>query len=490
MLKERLKFILKDTVLYGLANAISKLFQFLTIPILTANINPEEFGLWSLFFLYGNIFAAILIFGMDSAVVRYFYDSEEHPYKQKVFSSGLSFQLITSILFLVIIFLSFKNLASNFDIKQVYHNEFLLVLLWVPTLVIFQYIQNWFKWTFQRLPFLFMTVGFTLLNLLLLYYFLSILKKPFIVVFQITFGSQLIMACIGLLLCRKYFILTFDKQLIKKLIYFGFPMMLVMLLSLLSTSLDRLFLIDYINTYEFGIYSFYQKLSILMAVLVTAFQTAFGPFVFSIWDKDQARETFAHLQSYYIIVTCLAGIFISSFATFFVSLLASEEYFGFEGILSILVTGLLFYGLYSFAVIGIYYSKKTLLNLLCLLGNVSVNLLFCIALVPYLLQYGVALAFAFGNIALIGVGYYFSNKYYKIDFYIKNNLYLLLFYLLLLSINSLINLEISPFFSGMIRAICFCSIFLLFVFFTLAKTEKSYIKQFFQKFYKKSSVKV
>jgi O-antigen/teichoic acid export membrane protein len=120
------------------------------------------------------------------------------------------------------------------------------------------------------------------------------------------------------------------------------------------------------------------------------------------------------------------GLVISASGKLLVVLFGGRNYEGAEKMIPILTLANIIYGLYSFASIGISYSKKSYLSLVAL--AISVTLIFSlnILLVKYFFQYAVAVALIAGNLLLVILGYYFSKKYYKIPFQFAANFWFIL----------------------------------------------------------------
>ncbi|MBI2968176.1 MAG: oligosaccharide flippase family protein [Bacteroidetes bacterium] len=422
MLKERLKFLLKDTALYGIANAVSKFIAFITLPVMVRQLTSSEFGIWNLLMIAGSLMVAVAIFGMDSAAARYYYDDANSPNREKIFGHGFIIQ-VTLIFTLCASGFFFPGLLAKIvGVGYNHHLSLYIIVASIPALVLVQYFQNWFKWTFQRSRFLIISIGSAGLNLLLLVVCYTFEKINLNNVLLIQCIAVWVFTFLGLWWCRNYLVVAVDKSLLLKLTSFGFPMMLVFVISNLAPSLDRIFLVRYLSGDQLGIYSLCQKMSMIMVMAVTAFQTAFGPFAFSVWNNDDAPPTFSRFQSYYIMAAGVIGLVICSLGKPLVLILGTAEYLGTEKYLSFLVLGAIVYGLYSFASLGIFYSKKIGFNLLAMAIGITVNGLFNLLLIPQFKEYGAVTGFLCGNIALVTTGYLFSRKYYKIDFSVNRDI--------------------------------------------------------------------
>ncbi|MBL7874124.1 MAG: oligosaccharide flippase family protein [Cyclobacteriaceae bacterium] len=474
MIKERLKFLIKDTALYGVANAISKFIIFLTLPIIVNVISPIDFGVWNLLTIVGVIISAIVIFGMDSAVIRYYYDDSGFEYHRKVFSHGLVVQIC-----IILIFLSIAFVSSDFFLKTIKLNEqsifsLQLIFVWIPANVLTQYSQNWFKWTFQRVKFLIMSIGLAVLNLLFLilcthYYYLDL--EMILLANAISYWLFVV---IGLFWCRKYIQFRIDKVLLNKLLIFGFPMMLVMLVGNLTSSLDRLFLARFLTGEQLGIFSFSQKLGVIMTVVVMAFQTAFGPFSFSIWEKPDAKDIFAKFQTYYIMATGVIAIGICAFIKPLIMILGNELYLKSSQYLFLFAEAIIIYGLYSFASLGISYSKKMTQNLIALCVGLLVNFVCNYLLVPVIFEYGALIGFLLGNVTLVITAYLFSRKSYPVKyFYLKDAIHLIFLFGVLAITN--ISMLDSIYWDAFLKLSVLLPFYFLLSYWMLDKASKEFI---------------
>jgi len=482
MLKERLKFILKDTAIYGIANALSKFLVFLTLPIIVQVLSPADFGIWNLLTMLGSIITAVLIFGIDSAVIRYYFDDSSIQHHRNIFSQGLFLQISLILIFSVIGFLLPQFFLKTININNSYTQILFIVFIWVPANIFSQYFQNWFKWTFQRIRFLIISLGLALTNLIFLFIYSKASHLDLKMILFINAISYWLFVLLGLWWCRKYIQFKLDSPLMKKLMAFGFPMMLVLLISTLSSSLDRFFLVRYLNVEQMGIYSFCQKLSIVMLVAVAAFQTAFGPFAFSIWEKPDAKHTFSRFHSYYIIIAGAIALGICSFSKVLVMLIGNQTYMNSSKYLPILVLGTLVYGLYSFSSLGFFYSKKMLFNLLSLSIGLTINIAVNSMLVPLYKEYGAVIGFLSGNIGLVFSAYFFSRKFYVIEFfYYRDAMKLILLSGMLLS--TTISLSDNILAEAFCKTFILIPVFLLSGFFLLTENERNFIRGQLRKYF-------
>lgn len=76
------KGFLKHFFMIGIGTALNLLIGLLTTPIITRIVDPIEYGQLSIFTIYSNVAVMVLCLGLDQALVRYYYQSEDKKYKK------------------------------------------------------------------------------------------------------------------------------------------------------------------------------------------------------------------------------------------------------------------------------------------------------------------------------------------------------------------------------------------------------------------------
>ena len=69
--------LVKKFIEFSIGNGIVLLLGFISSPIITRIISPEEYGKASMFTTFTSLIVLIATMGMDQAYIRYFNDEEE-----------------------------------------------------------------------------------------------------------------------------------------------------------------------------------------------------------------------------------------------------------------------------------------------------------------------------------------------------------------------------------------------------------------------------
>ena len=115
MLKSAIKFLIKDSAVYGITGTVSKLIAVFTVPIIVRILTKEEFGITSTVIGASTFFVGFIMLGIDSSIARWFFDNETDDinYKKKVTSIGFFIQLI-SLAICLLIFYFLKDIIGEF----------------------------------------------------------------------------------------------------------------------------------------------------------------------------------------------------------------------------------------------------------------------------------------------------------------------------------------------------------------------------------------
>jgi O-antigen/teichoic acid export membrane protein len=461
MLKSTLKFLIKDTAFYGVGNAISKSLQLITLPLVVKSVTDTDFSNWNLIQATTSILAAVVLFGMDSAAARYYYDVKDADSKRKIFTNSFFVQVILSIILLPLLVISIQALEKYSGIDSNYREDFILMLLWIPAAALTSFFTGWFKWTFQKWKFFILTFGLAVLNLLLLLYFTFTGELDIHLIVQINVVVQWAIVIYCIAVSAKNFTNKISAELIKKLSAFGIPLMVVFVLGIVRISLDRYFLRHYIDDNEFAMYSFCQKLSIIILLAVTAFDFAFGPLVYSMWEKPEAKKVFSKIQSLYIISMVGLSLAIMSCSLPLITIMGKESYVAAAYFLPFMLFANFGYGLINFSLMGINYSKKTYLVIILIVVALSVMSLFNLIFIKLLTVYAAAASQLLANIVLVALGYAFSAKYYHVKYNFLKDIPVFILGLLLSFPFAFLQLNPDMYLDAVIKLIIAGALFLL-----------------------------
>ena len=104
-----LKKLAGQTVIYGLSSVVGRLLNYLLVPLYTRYFLPSEYGVVTELYAYVAFLVVILTYGIETAFFRY---SQKVPNKKSVYSTALISLLITSCIFVSIIYFNASPISN------------------------------------------------------------------------------------------------------------------------------------------------------------------------------------------------------------------------------------------------------------------------------------------------------------------------------------------------------------------------------------------
>ena len=92
-MREALKRLTGESVVYGLGQVSGRFVQFLMVPVLTRVLTRDVYGVGDLVMAYAQSVVLLLVFGMDAALVRFFYHEPDREARRRMVTSSLLFRV-------------------------------------------------------------------------------------------------------------------------------------------------------------------------------------------------------------------------------------------------------------------------------------------------------------------------------------------------------------------------------------------------------------
>jgi len=407
----------KDSIIYGLGNAILKILAILVAPILTRIFAPSDYGIISLISSVISFLSLFLIFGMDTAVFVSFHQYKKE--KKKVISSGFWF-LVYWDAFLVGLCILFSGQISHLVFKTPLATLFFsLAFATAFFTLLTNYAKTIFRIQFQAKTFAIISVVGGV--------FITGLSIVFVVLFKMgLFGyflgglvGTILKFLVALYLVRHNLSFHWSWRRANEMAIYGSMLVPAGLSYYVFDLSDRFFVNHYRTLTELGLYSMAVNLVGLIPFFSFALSRAWLPMVFKLYFDE--RRVFKHFVPrifiYYLIFFMGLAIFISLFGLEILKALTVPKFYGAARAIGPLALAMVFSATVQITYIGIYISKKT--KLIALSAGIAavVNLIANFLLIPPFGMVGAGWATAISYFFLTVAYFWFSQKliYLKID---------------------------------------------------------------------------
>lgn len=424
-----LQRLFKQTFIYGLATVLPRMLSFLLVPLYTKVLPTQEYEEISVIFAYFIILNVILAYGMETAFFRFYTKNEN---KSSVLATSSWSLVFSSALFFVLAFFG-KTYISQFTGIPTQFISFVLWILLLDALVIipFAYLRAVGKPT-RYAVIKILNVAINLgLNVFFLLYLAgwasksSFFQRLYLPDFEISyvFIANLIASGATLLVMFPFYFkikFSFDSALWKKMMLYGFPVLIAGLAFSINTALDKILLDYYLPEGEVGIYAACYKLALFMTLFATAFRLGIEPFFFSHASHKDARKTYAQIMHYFVVFGAIILLFVIVFIDLLKLLLIQDQaYWGAMGIVPLILLANLFLGIYYNLSVWYKITDRTkfgaYISAFGALATIGLNLL----LIPFIGYYGSAIALLAAYLIMVLLSYYYGQKYFPIPYDLK-----------------------------------------------------------------------
>jgi O-antigen/teichoic acid export membrane protein len=210
---------------------------------------------------------------------------------------------------------------------------------------------------------------------------------------------------------------NYDKNLHKKMINFGLPLVPASIAYWVSNSSASYFLNFSLNQTEVGLFQVGASLATGVLLITGAFQMAIGPFIFSQKDGPDIKLLINRVFLGYISITTIIVSVISVFAYEILVILTREAYYPSKSVVPVLAFNFFLLGLNYIGALGLNIAKDNKPYMYAVISGSVLNILLFFLLIPIFGIVGAAWSMTLSNIVVTSVIFNSSIKRYPIKFY-------------------------------------------------------------------------
>ena len=450
-----------DTAIYGMSSIIGRFLNWWLVPYYSHIFVTSEYGIVTNLYSYMAFLVVILTFGLETGFFRF---ASKETDKQKVFSNTISVLLLTTGSFILVVF-TFSNTLSGWMDYEKYPEYIrwiaLIVGIDVLTSIPFAKLRiesKAIKFVVLKMVSIFTTIFFNI-------FFLSIcpalikanpeswvlhIYSPEVQVGYVFISNLIASGLVFILLLPEMRIkFQLSKRLLKEIIWYSFPILIVGIAGMINQHIDKILMPKLLAENQdpmgqLGIYGVNYKLAVLMNMFIQAFRYAFEPFFFSQKKSEGNKESYAVILNYFVIFGLIIFLGISLFLYLFKSLkIIDEAYYSGLKIVPIVLMANLFLGIYYTLSLWYKLTDKTRYGAYFALIGAIISLIVNVAFIPHFGYMASAVAVLICFITMTVLSYYFGQKYYYVPYKLGRMVSYLITALVIYLVSIILNLEMA-----------------------------------------------
>jgi O-antigen/teichoic acid export membrane protein len=420
--------LFKNSAIYGIGYILSRFINFLLLPLYTDKLTEAEYGVVGIFFTYIAILFIVYTYGLSSAFFRFFLAKGEKKDKERVCSTALITLMITSLSLSIILVifaepvsrLIFSREIRTLSVSLPYLVRMAAVILAFDSIGLLGYLivlseERPVLFAMLKLLFVLVNVGANIL-------FVIVMKKGIEGIFLANAIASVVSMISVLPLIMKYSRPVFSFSLLKDLMAFGLPYIIVNASVVVMDMIDRPLLERLKDINEAGLFNAGVKLGMIMAMCVSAFRFAWMPFFMSHVHQENAKATFSKVFTYLMLAFICIFLVISLYINQIVQLkifgfyLMGEKFWSSITVAPVVQLAYIFDAAYMCFIVGVYLEKKTRLLSYITAGGMAVNILLNVLLIPSMGMMGSAWARVGAYLVMAVSVYFVSQPLYHVNY--------------------------------------------------------------------------
>lgn len=362
----------KATIWFVFASTLQKAMSLITIPIFTRIMSTEQYGQYSVYNSWLQIFTIITTLRLNWAV----FNKGMSKYKndRDVYTATMQ-----SVTFMITLAVFAVYLVFHRQINEIIELPSFIVVAMFAELLVTPAIDFWSlrkRYEYQYKPVVFRTILFTFVNAAVGVIAVLISEEK---------GYARIMTCIavniafGLSLFVYNYIKSrrlFKFEYAKFAIKFNLPLILHYISQYILDQFDRIMIQKMVDTASVGIYSIAYNAGMLLKIITQSINNALVPWQYEKLEKREFKELDDVLFLVYLLVGLCALVFIT-FAPELMHILGDDKYYRAVYAIPPITLGLFFMYIYTtIANVEFFYDQNKFTMYISMLGaflNIILN---------------------------------------------------------------------------------------------------------------------
>lgn len=394
------KKVLANSLMYTSGNILLRFFSFLLIPLYTAFLVPEQYGIVNLAFGFVNVFSCIIMMGLQYSVVRFYADFKHDKNKvAQLISTIICVVSIIGSMMVVILILS-NNLWNNLLFKRIAFLPVVLLAILISFVsALYNLYQESLKGMQQAKKSVLLSYVFFLLMLGSNILTVVVLKQGATGILTSTFAINLLMVLMMIIDLRKQKLLYFciNKDILKQLLKYSLPLLPHSLSFNISNFFTRIIINSKMTASMLGFYSLASQFGGVADVVSNSVQSAFQPWLFSKLNEtsnnNQNYDEIRNLTSQLLWLYGLIYLVIGAFAEEAINIMTNIEYHSAWTYVPLLIMSVAIKSPLHFYQNFMYYHKEMSKYIfLCTMAGCFLSMLLVWFMIPIWGVYGAILA--------------------------------------------------------------------------------------------------
>lgn len=433
-----------ETLIYGLGTIVPRLLNYLLVPFYTIWVfDKSQYGEITELYAYVALLLVLLTYGMETSFFRYANQYKDNV--KKVFNTATGSLIISSLLFVIVTTFFKDSLASLIHYSG--HSQYIIFIALIVALdavsslpfAYLRFLNKARRFSLIRIINVSINIGLNILLLIVIpkifhETYKSWLLYRYVPMVGIVFLSNLMASLSTLLMLipeLKQFKFQIDSVLLKKLLSYGFPILIIGLAGMINEVSDKILLRYFLppgsNVQSIiGVYGANYKLAILMMLFIQMFRYAAEPFFFAESEKKDAKMTYSRIMTVFVAFTWFIFLLVVLFLDLFKYFIGKPFWVGLQ-IVPIVIMAKLFLGVFYNLSVWYKLTDKTLYGGVVAIIGAIITIVLNVILIPKYGYIGSAWANFACYLSMMIVSFIWGRRIFPVPYNLKKLLVISIF---------------------------------------------------------------
>ena len=395
------KRIIESFFKFSIGPWLSAFISFLSTPVITWLIIPEEFGKAAMFQIAYSFLLVSTGLGADQSFIRFFYEKSATEKPALLFQSIIP--TFVSGLIATALILSMWRFTSNVILGK----EALFPIIALSIMIFIGNIERFSSLVLRMknrgIAYSMVRVIFSFTNVIFIILYAFTISRDFTAVVFGLLGSTCISMIVSIVLEKelwKTISSACNFSYLKTILTYGIPFVPTFIIYWIFQSIDKIFLRNFTTFSEIGLYSTAFKMALALRMIQVGFTTFWTPMAYENYHKNP-DSTYLYEKAFNMIasIMLILGLMLILFRDLIVLILAGS-YHDIIYIMPFLLFIPIMYTISEVVVIGINIKQKTHWHIWIAIIALSANFFLNLFLVPIYGAKGAAISIGISYVIL------------------------------------------------------------------------------------------
>lgn len=390
-MRQMLKRLLRDSIIYGVSSALSRGVQIILIPVYTRILSPGEYGVVDMVAIFGALVNLTVALEISQGVARYLADAGSESERRNFASTGVIFSVGAYGVFAIVAIVLAAPLADVLFGSDQWESALRIGVVALAISGLFALLQDLLRWRLDPGAYLWASVAYTLGNAGIGIYLVAYAGLGVAGVLWGQVAGAFAGAIVAWSRMAGFIVPSFDTTRLRQMLGYSAPLVLSGVAVFANQFIDRIAVRQLLGIESLGIYGVAARFSSALGLATLALQAAFMPLLYQRYRDPGTPREIARIFRYYCAVMAPALGALALFSPEVIAVFSGAAYRAAQDVLPVLAVASLLTTLYIFAP-GTFLEKRTGVVAAINIAAAGVNLALNLILIPALGIRGAALA--------------------------------------------------------------------------------------------------